>query len=110
MSQRQATKEQQQIIEATEGNIRVRAVPGSGKTFALTKRIVYLILELYVEPSSIVAMTFTNKAANEMKYRLKKMIGDFATCYAGTFHGYCNLILKEEIYRLSLSEDFCDFG
>ena len=46
MSQRQATKEQQQIIEATEGNIRVRAVPGSGKTFALTKRIVYLILEL----------------------------------------------------------------
>lgn len=54
MSQRQATKEQQQIIEATEGNIRVRAVPGSGKTFALTKRIVYLILELYVEPSSIV--------------------------------------------------------
>ena len=38
MSQRQATKEQQQIIEATEGNIRVRAVPGSGKTFALTKR------------------------------------------------------------------------
>ena len=68
MSQRQATKEQQQIIEATEGNIRVRAVPGSGKTFALTKRIVYLILELYVEPSSIVAMTFTNKAANEMKY------------------------------------------
>lgn len=65
MSQRQATKEQQQIIEATEGNIRVRAVPGSGKTYALTKRIVYLILELYVEPSSIVAMTFTNKAANE---------------------------------------------
>ena len=59
-------------IEATEGNIRVRAVPGSGKTYALTKRIVYLILELYVEPSSIVAMTFTNKAANEMKYRLKK--------------------------------------
>ena len=39
MSQRQATKEQQQIIEATEGNIRVRAVPGSGKTFALTKRV-----------------------------------------------------------------------
>ena len=106
MSQRQATKEQQQIIEATEGNIRVRAVPGSGKTFALTKRIVYLILELYVEPSSIVAMTFTNKAANEMKYRLKKMIGDFATCYAGTFHGYCNLILKEEIYRLSYPKTF----
>ena len=67
MSQRQATKEQQQIIEATEGNIRVRAVPGSGKTFALTKRIVYLILELYVEPSSIVAMTFRYRQGSPAK-------------------------------------------
>ena len=61
MSQRQATKEQQQIIEATEGNIRVRAVPGSGKTFALTKRIVYLILELYVEHRNIIRMKSSNQ-------------------------------------------------
>ena len=83
---RTPTAEQQEIIEATEGNVRVRAVPGSGKTYALTNRIAYLIQELYVEPSSIVAMTFTNKAAGEMKIRLKYIIGDMATCFAGTFH------------------------
>lgn len=103
---RKPTKEQQQIIETTEGNIRVRAVPGSGKTYVLTNRIAYLIKELYVEPSSIVAMTFTNKAASEMKRRLKAMVGDMATCFAGTFHGFCNLILKEEIHRVSYPKTF----
>ncbi|MBQ8598211.1 MAG: UvrD-helicase domain-containing protein [Lachnospiraceae bacterium] len=103
---RKPTIEQQQIIETTEGNIRVRAVPGSGKTYVLTNRIAYLIKELYVEPSSIVAMTFTNKAASEMKRRLKAMVGDMATCFAGTFHGFCNLILKEEIHRVSYPKTF----
>jgi len=103
---RTPTTEQQQIIESTEGNIRVRAVPGSGKTYALTNRIAYLIKELYVEPSSIVAMTFTNKAAGEMKRRLKDMIGDMATCFTGTFHGFCNLLLKEEIHRISYPKTF----
>ena len=56
--EKKATKEQ------TEGNIRVASVPGSGKTFVLTYRIAYLITELFVEPSSIVALTFTNKAAS----------------------------------------------
>lgn len=106
MSSKTPTEEQRNIIEATEGNIRVRAVPGSGKTFALTGRIAYLITELGVEPSSVVAMTFTNKAAGEMKHRLKMMIGDMATCFAGTFHGYCNALLKEEIYRLSYPKTF----
>ena len=100
------TIEQQQIIESTEGNIRVGAVPGSGKTFTLTNRIAYLIQELYVEPSSIVAMTFTNKAAGEMKRRLQGMIGDLATCFMGTFHGFCNLFLKEEIHRVSYPKTF----
>lgn len=103
---RKPTTEQKEIIEATEGNIRVRAVPGSGKTFALTNRIAYLIQELYVEPSSIVALTFTNKAAGEMKKRLQGMIGDMATCFMGTFHGFCNLILKEEIHRLQFPKTF----
>ena len=52
---------------------------GFGKDICTDETNRLSILELYVEPSSIVAMTFTNKAANEMKYRLKKMIGDFAT-------------------------------
>lgn len=106
MSSKTPTEEQQNIIAATEGNIRVRAVPGSGKTFALTGRIAYLIAELGAEPSSVVAMTFTNRAAGEMKRRLKMMIGDMATCFAGTFHGYCNALLKEEIYRLSYPRTF----
>ena len=100
------TLEQQKIIETTEGNIRVGAVPGSGKTYVLTNRIAYLIQELYVEPSSIVAMTFTNKAAGEMKRRLRSMIGDMATCFMGTFHGFCNLFLKEEIHRVSYPKTF----
>lgn len=101
-----ATKEQQEIITTTEGYIRCGAVPGSGKTFSITHRMAYLITELYVDPSSIVALTFTNKAAASMTKRLKKMIGDEATCFTGTFHGFCNKILKEEIYRLSYPKTF----
>lgn len=101
-----ATKEQENIIQTTEGYIRCGAVPGSGKTFSITHRMAYLIRELYVDPSSIVALTFTNKAAGSMTNRLKKMIGDGATCFTGTFHGYCNKILKEEIYRLSFPRTF----
>lgn len=103
---RHATDEQLQIIETTEGNIRVGAVPGSGKTYVLTHRIACLILSLFVEPSSIVALTFTNKAAGEMKKRLQSMIGDMATCFMGTFHGYCNKILKEDIHKISYPKTF----
>ena len=95
------TKEQTDIIEATEGYVRCGAVPGSGKTFCLTNRMAYLINNLYIDPASIVALTFTNKAARNMTNRLKQMIGDKGTCFTGTFHRYCNLILKDEIYRLS---------
>lgn len=100
------TLEQQNIIENTEGYIRCGAVPGSGKTFCITNRMAYLITELYVDPASIVALTFTNKAAASMTHRLKKMIGDEATCFTGTFHGFCNKILKEEIHRLSYPKTF----
>ena len=71
-----ATKEQIDTMTDTEGNIRVSSVPGSGKTFVLTYRIAYLITELFVEPSSIVALTFTNKAAAQMKHRLRYIVGD----------------------------------
>ena len=71
--EKKATKEQTEAITQTEGNIRVASVPGSGKTFVLTYRIAYLITELFVEPSSIVALTFTNKAASQMKHRLRNI-------------------------------------
>ena len=71
-----ATKEQIDTMTDTEGNIRVSSVPGSGKTFVLTYRIAYLITEMFVEPSSIVALTFTNNAAAQMKHRLRDIVGD----------------------------------
>ena len=71
-----ATKEQIDTMTDTEGNIRVSSVPGSGKTFVLTYRIAYLITEMFVEPSLIVALTFTNKAAAQMKHRLRDIVGD----------------------------------
>ena len=101
-----ATLEQDNIIKATEGFVRCGAVPGSGKTFCITHGMAYLITELFIDPSSIVALTFTNKAAASMTRRLKKMIGDEAACFTGTFHGFCNKILKEEIYRLSYPKTF----
>ncbi|MDE6537644.1 MAG: UvrD-helicase domain-containing protein, partial [Muribaculaceae bacterium] len=57
-------------------------------------------------PSAILARTFTYKAARSMTHRLKQLIGDEATCFTGTFHGYCNKILKEEIYHLSWPKTF----
>jgi len=66
----------------------------------------YLITNLYVDPSSIHAITFTNKAARQMTNRLKKLVGDEADCFTGTFHGKCNEILKEEAYRLSYPKTF----
>ncbi len=101
-----ATKEQVTAMTETEGNIRVSSVPGSGKTFVLTYRIAYLITELFVEPSSIVALTFTNKAASQMKHRLKDIVGDNANCFTGTFHGYCNMFLKDEIHRVAFPKTF----
>lgn len=103
---KKATKEQVKAMTETEGNIRVSSVPGSGKTFVLTYRIAYLITELFVEPSSIVALTFTNKAAAQMKHRLREIVGDNANCFTGTFHGYCNMFLKEEIHRVTFPKTF----
>lgn len=91
----QATREQLDIITATEGVQRCAAVPGAGKTRVLTNRIAYLIEDLFIAPESIFALTFTNKAASEMKKRVKAIIGDDVGCFIGTFHGLCNRILKE---------------
>ncbi len=81
-------------------------MPGSGKTFCLTHRIAFLIKELYIDSASIVGLTFTNKAASSMKKKLKELVGDDSNCFMGTFHGFCNVILKDEIYRLSWPKAF----
>ena len=102
----QPTAEQLKIIEDTEGYQRCAAVPGSGKTFCLTRRIAYLITELYVDPSSVIGLTFTNKAASSMRRRLRDLAGDDSNCFMGTFHGFCNLILKEEAHHLNWPKTF----
>lgn len=100
--------EQHEAVTTTEGYVLVLAGAGSGKTRVLTLRIAYLILQKHVDPSSIVAMTFTNKAASEMKERLIKLIGTklAAKVFIGTFHSFCLQLLKQHIQHLGYSDNF----
>ncbi len=99
-------EEQIQAVTATEGYIRVIAGAGSGKTRALTHRFTYLVNELGIAASNILCVTFTNKAANEMKKRIRYMIGDNDTGFICTFHGFCVQVLKEEIHVLNYPKNF----
>ncbi|UOQ43796.1 UvrD-helicase domain-containing protein [Halobacillus salinarum] len=98
---------QQEAAASTEGYIRVIAGAGSGKTRALTHRYAYIVDELGVEPSNILSVTFTNKAANEMKRRVKKLIGgEQDTGFITTYHGFCVRVLREDIHRLFYPKNF----
>lgn len=100
-------KEQQEAVTATEGFVRVIAGAGTGKTRTLTHRYAYLIQELGISPSNILCITFTNKAANEMKRRIKAMLGEeFDTSFVATLHAFCTRVLREEIFRLFYPENF----
>ncbi len=91
-------EEQKQALLQTEGVVLVTAGAGSGKTRLLTHRICYLIKELGVSPRNILAITFTNKAANEMKTRVSQMCD--GGVWISTFHSMCVRILRENIDRL----------
>ncbi len=99
-------EEQKQAVTTTEGYIRVIAGAGSGKTRALTHRYAYLVNELGISTSNIMCVTFTNKAAAEMKKRIRNMIGDSDTGFICTFHGFCVQVLKEEIHVLHYPKNF----
>lgn len=89
--------QQKQAVQAGEGPVLVLAGPGSGKTRVLTQRIIYLIHEMNVPPWSILAVTFTNKAAKEMGNRVFNYLGDRAQGVSlGTFHATCARILRRE--------------
>ena len=90
---------QRKIALDTEGAILVSAGAGSGKTRLLTHRIVYLIEELNVSPTNILAITFTNKATNEMKERISQMTNK-NNVWISTFHAMCAKILRDNIYHL----------
>lgn len=99
-------EEQRLAVETTEGYVRVVAGAGSGKTRVLTTRYVYIAKMLGVAPSHILSVTFTNKAAKEMKKRIQRYMPDEDGGWILTFHGACNKILKEEIHRLHYPSNF----
>lgn len=92
--------------------LQILAGPGSGKTKVLTMRIAYLITDCYLPPSTICAVTFTNKAANEMRERLVKLIGKDATAQIkmGTFHALCAMFLRRYATLVGIDNTFtiCD--
>ena len=99
--------QQREAVTSTEGYVRVIAGAGTGKTKALTHRYAYIINELGISPSNILCITFTNKAANEMKYRIKQLLGgDFDTSFVATLHSFCTRILREDISKLFYPENF----
>ena len=101
---------QKEAVLATEGPCLVIAGAGSGKTKVLTHKIAYLMGEKNVKPWNILAITFTNKAANEMKERVEKLVGDAAKdMWIGTFHSICVRILRRYIDRLGFDHTFLIF-
>src|SRR5215211_4338483 len=85
---------QRAAVTAPDGPVLVLAGPGSGKTRVLTHRIAYLIRERGIHPSAIMAVTFTNKAAGEMKARVEKILDDkLKGLQVGTFHAICARLL-----------------
>ena len=98
---------QKEAVTSTEGRIRVVAGAGTGKTKALTHRYAYIVNVLGIDPANILCLTFTNKAAAEMRSRIAGMVhsGDYND-FVCTIHGFCVKFLRKEIYRLGFPKSF----
>ena len=97
---------QTEAVSATEGFIRVIAGAGSGKTRALTHRFAFLVNEVGILPGNILCVTFTNKAADEMRQRIHLLTGDNDTGYICTFHSFCVSILQEDSFAVQYPKSF----
>ena len=101
---------QKEAVENVQGPCLVIAGAGSGKTKVLTHKIAYLMQDKKVNPWNILAITFTNKAANEMKQRIESLVGDQAAdIWMGTFHSICVKILRKYIDRIGYDNSFIIF-
>ena len=100
-------KEQLEAVKQTEGPVIVFAGAGTGKTRTLTSRVAYMISECGIDPKSILAITFTKKATNEMRERIHALIGSDANKVTiSTIHALCAKILRQTIHVLGYQNNF----
>ena len=98
---------QLEAVKTTEGYVRVVAGAGSGKTKALAHRYAYIVEYLGIDPANILCVTFTNKAAGEMKKRVVSLLGQgYDTGLIATYHGFCVRVLREDIHRFQYPRQF----
>lgn len=100
-------EKQLEAVKSTEGYLRVIAGAGSGKTKLLVSRYAYLVKEYGIDSANILCVTFTNKAAGEMKRRIRALIGDeYDTSLICTYHGFCVRVLREDIEKIFYPKEF----
>lgn len=103
---KELNEEQLLAVKTTEGYVRVIAGAGSGKTKTLTSRFIYLVKSIGISPANILCVTFTNKAAAEMRKRVEVVIKDLSASFICTFHGFCVRVLRDDIYILNYPRNF----
>ncbi len=109
MNLKQLNAQQMKAVTHPKGPLLVLAGAGSGKTRVLTYRVAYLAEELGVSPKNIIAITFTNKAANEMKERIKQLLSGTEGFLVSTFHSACVRILRKDIDKIGYDRGFAIF-
>src|SRR5579872_1597262 len=100
--------EQQKAVETVSGRVLILAGAGSGKTSVITHRIAHLIQNLCIKPESLLGLTFTNKAAEEMRQRIAKLLNPSIAkkILLTTFHSFCMQVLRKEIHHLGYTNRF----